>query len=44
MTGEGSDAPHMNTMRLSCAFPIKGMMPQVMGTVMPAFSAMSRKR
>ena len=44
MTGEGSDAPHMKTMRLICARLMNGMMPQVMGIVMPAFSARSRKR
>lgn len=44
ITGEGSEAPHMNTMRLICCFPMKGMIPAVMGTVMPAESASSRKR
>ena len=44
MTGEGSDAPHIKTMRLICDLPINGMMPAVMGTVMPALLASSRKR
>lgn len=42
--GEGSDAPHIKTMRLICDLPINGMIPAVMGTVMPALSASSRKR
>ena len=41
---EDSDAPHIKTMRLICDLPINGMMPAVMGTVIPALSASSRKR
>ena len=43
-TGDGSDVPHMNTMRWIWVFPRNGMMPHAMGAVTPAFRAASQNR
>ena len=44
MMGEGSEAPHIKIMRDTWLLLMNGMMPQVTGTLTPAFAAMSRKR